>query len=249
MNVLTVEKVSKQYRLHRERRLFGERLRNGGDDAQTFWALRDVSFAIERGESFGVIGHNGAGKSSLLSIIAGTLHPSAGKVTRVGRVGGLLELGSGFHPDLSGLENIRLNASLLGMSRAELERKIDSIVEFSELEQFIDEPLRTYSSGMTGRLGFSVAVHFEPEVMLLDEVLAVGDARFQRKCADEMKRLAEGDATFIFVSHNLAAVSELCGRSIRLDHGRLVDDGPTNDVVERYTATLAEQAQAEKISR
>jgi len=249
MNVLTVENVSKQYRLHRERRLFGERLRGESDESETFWALRDVSFAIKHGESFGVVGHNGAGKSSLLSVIAGTVHPSEGRVIRVGRVGGLLELGSGFHPDLTGLENIRLNASLLGMSRAELEQKLDAIIEFSELEQFINEPLRTYSSGMMGRLGFAVAVHYEPEVMLLDEVLAVGDAHFQQKCADEMKRLAESHVTFIFVSHNLAAVSNLCERSIRLDHGRLVDEGPTIDVVERYQASLLEPAQAKLFSQ
>jgi lipopolysaccharide transport system ATP-binding protein len=198
---------------------------------ETIWALRDVGLQIERGEVVGVIGRNGAGKTTLLKVLSRITDPSAGAVRIEGRVGSLLEVGTGFHPDLTGRENVFLNGAILGMRRAEVARKFDEIVAFSGVERFIDTPVKRYSSGMAVRLAFSVAAHLEPEILLVDEVLAVGDSEFQRKCLGRMRSIGESDRTVLFVSHDLAAVGRLCSRVLVFDAGRLVDDGPPEQVI------------------
>jgi lipopolysaccharide transport system ATP-binding protein len=195
------------------------------DLSETIWALRDVSFEVKKGEVVGIIGRNGAGKSTLLKILASITEPSEGEVQLYGRVGALLEVGTGFHPELTGRENIYLNGAILGMSRAEIRRKFDEIVAFAEVEKFIDTPVKHYSSGMGLRLGFAVAAHLEPEILIVDEVLAVGDAAFQKKCLGKMSEVAGEGRTVLFVSHNTAAVQGLCERGIVLERGRLAFDG------------------------
>jgi lipopolysaccharide transport system ATP-binding protein len=199
------------------------------------WALRDVSFEVASGEVVGIIGRNGAGKSTLLKILSRITEPTRGRVTIAGRVASLLEVGTGFHPELTGRENVYLNGTILGMSKAEIDRKFDEIVEFSGVERFLDTPVKRYSSGMQVRLAFSVAAHLEPEILVVDEVLAVGDAEFQAKCLGKMKSVNEtGHRTVLFVSHNMSAVKRLCQRCVLLDHGRVEDIGQTDDVVRRY---------------
>jgi lipopolysaccharide transport system ATP-binding protein len=198
------------------------------------WALRDVSFDLNKGEVLGLIGRNGAGKSTLLKILSRITEPSSGRALVYGRVGALLEVGTGFHPDLTGRQNVFLNGSLLGMTRRDIAARFDQIVEFAEVAAFIDTPVKWYSTGMQVRLGFAVAAHFEPEIMIVDEVLAVGDAEFQRKCLAKMDDVASGGRTIIFVSHNLNAVQRLCTRCIWLDSGRIVADGSTPDVTRQY---------------
>jgi homopolymeric O-antigen transport system ATP-binding protein len=200
----------------------------------TFWALENVSFEINRGEVVGIIGRNGAGKSTLLKILSRITKPTRGHAEIRGRVGSLLEVGTGFHPELTGRENIYLNAAILGMRRADVERKFDEIVAFAEVEKFIDTPVKRYSSGMYVRLAFAVAAHMETEVLLVDEVLAVGDAQFQKKCLCKMGEVATEGRTIIFVSHNLAAVESLCGRSILFFQGSVELDGDTRTVIEAY---------------
>lgn len=202
--------------------------------AERFMALDDVSLEIEHGETVGLIGPNGAGKSTLLKMVAGIIKPTAGEVEVNGRVGALLELGAGFHPDLTGRENIYLNGSILGLSRAEIRDKMEKIIAFAELERFIDAPVRHYSSGMYVRLGFSVAVHTEPEVLLVDEVLAVGDAAFQRKCMNKIDEVRGAGVTVLFVSHSADLVRQICTRAVWLDEGRCVADGPAESVAARY---------------
>lgn len=199
-----------------------------------FWALRNISFSVAQGESIGIIGHNGAGKSTMLKHLNGIMKPTGGTITVNGKLSALIEIGAGFHPDLSGRENIFLNGTILGMSRAEIRRKFDEIVDFSGLEEFIDTPVKRYSSGMHARLGFSVAVHLEPDILVVDEVLSVGDYVFQKKGLDKMHSILKGGATVLFVSHNLRAVSDLCDRSLLLDHGRVLLDGPTHEVIDCY---------------
>lgn len=199
-----------------------------------FFALKNVSFAVERGESLAVIGSNGAGKSTLLGLVAGVSQPDTGKVKVNGQVAALLELGSGFHPDLTGRENVRLNAALLGLSRKQTAEAFERIVDFSEIREFIDEPLRTYSTGMTMRLAFSVAINRDPEVLLVDEVLAVGDASFQAKCIQKVHEFRRAGKTLLCVSHS-DMIRRLCDRAIWLDHGELVLSGSVNDVLEAYT--------------
>lgn len=201
---------------------------------QIFWALKDVSFKVKQGEVIGLIGRNGAGKSTLLKLFARITQPSAGRAEIRGRVGSLLEVGTGFHPELTGRENVYMSGALLGMRKAEIERKFDEIVAFAEVEQFIDTPVKRYSSGMNVRLAFAVAAHLEPEILLVDEVLAVGDARFQRKCLDKMQDVSQQRRTILFVSHNMQAINRLCHRTLLLDNGQLVDDGPSHQVVSRY---------------
>ena len=205
-------------------------------DAQReeFWALKDVSFTVTRGEVVGIIGHNGAGKSTLLKVLSRITEPSEGRVEICGRVASLLEVGTGFHPELSGRENIYLNGAILGMSRAEIRRKFEEIVDFAEVERFLDTPVKRYSSGMYVRLAFAVAAHLEPEILVVDEVLAVGDAEFQRKCLGKMRDVAGHGRTVLFVSHNMAAIQTLCPTSIWLKSGRLEGCGPTRALVERY---------------
>lgn len=207
----------------------------GRHDSQShIWALRDVSFTVERGQVLGIIGRNGAGKSTLLKVLSRVTDPTEGFGEIHGRVGSLLEVGTGFHPELSGRENIFLNGAILGMRREEIERKFDEIVSFSEVERFIDTPVKRYSSGMYLRLAFAVAAHLEPEILVVDEVLAVGDAEFQRKCLGKMNDVAQEGRTVLFVSHNMSAVLRLTQEAILLDEGRIVMRGPTPEAVDHY---------------
>ena len=207
---------------------------HGNRDGEEVWALKDVSFSVEQGELLGIIGRNGAGKSTLLKILSRITAPTSGVIRGNGRIASLLEVGTGFHPELTGRENIYLNGAILGMSRSETERKFDEIVDFAEVEKFIDTPVKRYSSGMYVRLAFAVAAHLEPEILLVDEVLAVGDADFQKKCLGKMDDVAKGGRTIFFVSHNMAAISRLCNRTILLSHGNMLEDGATEEVVARY---------------
>ncbi len=213
------------------------RARDGESDERTLWALRDVSFEVQPGEVLGVIGRNGAGKSTLLKILTRITEPTSGQADLYGRVGSLLEVGTGFHPELSGRENIYLNGALLGMRSGEIARRFDAIVSFAEVERFLDTPVKHYSSGMYTRLAFAVAAHLEPEILLVDEVLAVGDYEFQKKCLGKMKDVSEGGRTVIFVSHNMGSISNLCSGALWLDQGRVRMQGRTADVVATYIAT------------
>lgn len=201
---------------------------------EEIWALKDINFEVEHGEVVGIIGHNGAGKSTLLKVLSRITEPTTGYADIYGRVGALLEVGTGFHPELTGRENIYLNGAILGMSRAEITRKFDEIVDFAGVEKFIDTPVKHYSSGMGLRLGFSVAAHLEPDILVVDEVLAVGDIQFQQKCLGKMSDVAGEGRTVLFVSHNLAAVRKLCQRVIMLKQGEVAQDGPVDDVVSYY---------------
>ena len=203
------------------------------------WALRDLSFEVAEGQVVGIIGRNGAGKSTLLKILSRITHPTAGNVRVRGRVASLLEVGTGFHEELTGRENVYLNGSILGMKRREIDRHFDAIVEFSGLAQFIDTPIKRFSSGMRLRLGFAVAAHLDPDVLIVDEVLAVGDAGFQKKCISTMADLRSGGRTVLFVSHNMAAVENLCSRGIWIDKGQLRMDGSSNEVIKAYLSTYA----------
>jgi lipopolysaccharide transport system ATP-binding protein len=219
-------------------------LRGGRKGAQTVWALKDVSFEINPGEVVGIIGRNGAGKSTLLKLLSRITEPTIGRAELYGRVGSLLEVGTGFHPELSGRENIYLNGSILGMSRAEIESKFDEIVAFAEVEKFLDTPVKRYSSGMYVRLAFAVAAHLEPEILVVDEVLAVGDHAFQQKCLNKMQDVSAHGRTVLFVSHNMGAISRLCQRCILLDQGRILDIGPTSKVVQTYmTSGLVQRSE------
>jgi lipopolysaccharide transport system ATP-binding protein len=220
-------------------------LRDPSED-ETFWALREVSFAVKSGEALGVIGPNGAGKSTLLKILARITEPTSGRAILNGRVGSLLEVGTGFHPELTGRENIYLSGAILGMKRAEIERKFDEIVAFAETERFLDTPVKRYSSGMYVRLAFAVAAHLEPEILLVDEVLAVGDAAFQKKCLGKMGDVTTQGRTVLFVSHNMVAIQSLCSRAIWLDHGGIVRQGEANQVVTQYLAS-GNQAVSEQV--
>lgn len=222
--------------LHHSARKLWRKYRWGTSfNTEEFWALRDVSFAVQPGEVVGIIGRNGAGKSTLLKILSRITEPTAGKVTIRGRVASLLEVGTGFHPELSGRENIFLNGAILGMSRAEIRKKFDEIVAFSEVEKFIDTPVKRYSSGMYVRLAFAVAAHLDPEILIVDEVLAVGDAQFQKKCLGKMQDVARGHGrTVLFVSHNSSAIRHLCSRALWLSDGKLHAHGPTNQILQAY---------------
>src|SRR5258708_713217 len=217
-----------------------QRLRSAPSEstnASTFWALKDVSFEVERGEVIGVIGRNGAGKSTLLKVLARITSPTTGRVELAGRVGSLLEVGTGFHPELTGRENTYLNGAILGMSHQEIRAKFDEIVAFSEIERFIDTPVKRYSSGMYMRLAFSVAAHLEPEILLVDEVLAVGDSEFQKKCLGKMSDVAKEGRTVLFVSHNMSAIVRLCKRALVFDQGRIITDGEVSDAITHYLST------------
>jgi lipopolysaccharide transport system ATP-binding protein len=217
-----------------------------GPSTEEFWALRDANFSIYAGEAVGIIGENGSGKSTTLKLISRILEPSSGSVSVKGKVSALLELGTGFHPDLTGRENIFLNGSLLGISRREMAKRYDQIVDFAEIDEFIDTPIKHYSSGMVMRLGFAVAINVAPDILLTDEVLAVGDEAFQRKCLDYIAFLRKQGVTIVFVSHALDAVRSLCRRVIWLDHGRVVADGPSGEIVDRYL-TYENERNAERL--
>lgn len=205
-----------------------------GDSVEEFWALKDVSFEVKHGETLGIIGRNGAGKSTLLKILSRITEPTKGRITLNGRVASLLEVGTGFHPELSGRENIFLNGAILGMSRTEIQRKFDEIVAFAEVDNFLDTPVKRYSSGMYVRLAFAVAAHLEPEILVVDEVLAVGDAQFQKKCLGKMENVANEGRTVLFVSHNLTSIRALCNQAILLESGGVSCVGTTDLVLDRY---------------
>ena len=239
MSIIQFENVSKQFVIKRDRRnTFQERMTGLFKPRvlpdEDFWALRDVNFTIARGETVGLIGHNGSGKSTTLKLITQVLEPTHGRIVVDGRISALLELGSGFHHDLSGRENIYLNGSLLGFTRLEMEKKVKSIIQFSELEEFIDMPVKHYSSGMYMRLGFAVAINVDPDILITDEVLAVGDEAFQRKCMDRIYNLKRRGKTILFVSHALAQVRDLCDRALWFDHGTLMLDSEPTEAIDAY---------------
>jgi lipopolysaccharide transport system ATP-binding protein len=213
---------------------------SGSPRTEEFWALRNINFEVRRGEVLGIIGRNGAGKSTLLKILSRITEPTEGRIRIRGRVASLLEVGTGFHPELTGRENIFLNGAVLGMTRAEIKAKFDEIVSFAEVEKFLDTPVKHYSSGMYVRLAFAVAAHLEPEILIIDEVLAVGDAEFQKKCLGKMQDVARGGRTVLFVSHNMGAVKMLCSRSICLVSGRLFSEGNANEVVAEYLRNMSD---------
>jgi len=253
--VISVENLSKQYRLGvissgtfygdvkrwwaRQRGRPDPNLKvteadHGNRDGETIWALRDVNFSVRQGETLGIIGRNGAGKSTLLKILSQVTAPTSGVVRVKGRIASLLEVGTGFHPELTGRENIYLNGAIMGMDKSEVTRKLDEIVDFSEIERFIDTPVKRYSSGMYVRLAFAVAAHLEPEILVVDEVLAVGDVQFQKKCLGKMSAVTGVGRTVLFVSHNMAAIRKLCTRAILLNQGRLTADASANATINQY---------------
>jgi lipopolysaccharide transport system ATP-binding protein len=269
-SMISVESLSKRYLVgHREQRggeasytalrdVIGQELRNfgrkagdllrgrqvvQGDTIEEFWALKDVNFEVREGEVLGIIGRNGAGKSTLLKVLSRITEPTNGRVTLRGRVASLLEVGTGFHPELTGRENIYLNGAILGMTRAEIRKKFDEIVAFAEVERFLDTPVKRYSSGMYVRLAFAVAAHLEPEILIVDEVLAVGDTEFQKKCLGKMGEVSRREGrTVLFVSHNLAAVAELATRAVLLDRGAIAICGPVSETISAYLSQTAKQS-------
>jgi lipopolysaccharide transport system ATP-binding protein len=248
MAAIVLDHVSKKFTLRHDRpHSFQEVFLNGlkhrgSTDSEQFWVLQDVDLEIQPGETVGIIGSNGAGKSTILKLVSRIIEPTLGRVTVNGRVGALLELGAGFHPDLTGEENIYLNGSIMGLSRAQIRQRMEEIVAFAELERFVDVPVKHYSSGMYVRLGFAVAVHTDPQVLLVDEVLAVGDASFQRKCLEKIEQMRDHGVTILLVSHNLGQVQHLCTRLAWLNGGRLEAVGPAAEVIEKYMGTVADQA-------
>jgi ABC-2 type transport system ATP-binding protein len=229
---IDVDGVSKVFRLYREKpSSLKARLLTSRSRAEEFWALRDITFEIQEGESLGLIGHNGSGKTTLLKVIAGILRPTSGAVRQYGRIAALLELGAGFHPELTGRENVYLNASFLGLTRKETDRVYEGIVEFAELQDFMDNQVKFYSSGMLVRLGFAVAVHVDPDILLIDEVLAVGDEAFQARCLERVRRFQREGRTIVLVTHALDTVRQVCDRAVMLDHGRVHAIGSPEEVV------------------
>ncbi len=258
--IIQVENISKQYRIGARQDPYGslrESVMNtlsapfrrlsghASPDYDTIWALKDVSFEVQPGEVVGIIGRNGAGKSTLLKILSRITKPTHGRAILRGRVASLLEVGTGFHPELTGRENIYLNGAILGMHRHEIERKFDEIVDFAEIEKFLDTPVKRYSSGMYVRLAFAVAAHLEPEVLVIDEVLAVGDAEFQKKCLGKMGQVAQGGRTVLFVSHNMGAIRGLCSTGLLVDKGQLLMQGPVGQVIHQYLIERAGASSAE----
>jgi lipopolysaccharide transport system ATP-binding protein len=256
MAVITVENISKQYIIDHQKRKRPRSLRDmfGSTDfrqvlgsqkkqenvtKEEFWALRDVSFSIEQGDRVGMVGHNGAGKSTMLKILSKIIEPTSGRARIRGRVASLLEVGTGFHPELTGRENIYLNGSLLGMSRSEIKKQFDEIVAFAGVEKFLDTPVKRYSSGMYVRLGFAISAHLDPDILIVDEVLAVGDAEFQKKSLGKMRDNSASGRTIIFVSHNLTAVQALCNKTLYFEKGRLIEQGETNQVIASYLSRVS----------
>jgi len=235
---LRFDHVSKRYRIRQEDATHHSgwlnKMRSRLGPGKDFWALRDVNFEVTRGETLGIIGHNGSGKSTILKLLANITTPTKGEITVCGRIAALLEVASGFHPELTGRENIFLHGSIIGMRRREIHAKLNRIIDFAEIRPFIDLPVKRYSSGMFVRLGFSIAAHLEPEILLLDEVLAVGDMTFQRKCVDRILELSRSGMTIIFISHDLAAVERLCERAILLERGQVAGEGPVSALTAQY---------------
>ncbi len=252
--MLEMESVSKKFRKGQlydslrdlipalTRSLFTRRGR-AGLGQQEFWALDDVSFQVHRGEALGIIGPNGSGKSTILKILTGIMNPTSGKKSVNGSLSALIEVGAGFHPDLTGRENIFLNGTILGMSRREIRGKLEEIIEFSGLSEFIDTPVKRYSSGMYARLGFSIACHVNPDILVVDEVLSVGDWAFQNRSMEKMQSVVKGGATVIFVSHNLKAVTSICDQALFLENGKVQTIGPAHEVADRYIRRVARQAE------
>jgi lipopolysaccharide transport system ATP-binding protein len=240
---ITVDGVSKRFRMFRDRSTSLKSVLTRGRKRlppEDFWALTDVSFEVPRGSTFGLIGRNGSGKSTLLKCISRILQPDAGTITVEGRVASLLEVGSGFHPELTGRENIYLNGAILGMSKKEIASRYDQIVHFSGIKGFIDQPVKNYSSGMYVRLGFSVAIHVDPDVLIVDEVLAVGDAAFQTKSRQKFAEFQSADRTIVLVSHSMSAVKEFCDQAVWLDGGKIKAVGPAAEVADAYLAHVEE---------
>lgn len=253
--ILEIQHVSKRYTIRHQaadylslREKFSSLVKLGGGTTEDFLALKDVSFTVNTGESIGIIGANGAGKSTLLKVLSRITPPTKGKIISRGRIASLLEVGTGFHPELTGRENIFFNGSLLGMKRKEIETKFDEIVDFAGTQKFLDTPLKHYSSGMQLRLAFAVAAFLEPEILIIDEVLAVGDAEFQKKCMGKMEDVSKSGRTILFVSHNLSAVSQLCQRSLLLKSGTLLMQDETNKVIDQYIAQSRDNSFPETVS-
>ena len=239
-NAVTVDHLSKKFRLYHERNqsIKSAIMRGRTSVHEDFWALKDVSFEVPEGSTFGLIGSNGSGKSTLLKCLAKIYYPEKGSIGYKGKVAALLEVGSGFHPELSGRENIFLNGSILGMKKAEITKKFDEIVDFSGVEQFIDQPVKNYSSGMYVRLGFSVAINVDPDVLVVDEVLSVGDAEFQEKCAQKFVDFKKAGKTVILVSHAMGAVRSMCDHAAWLSHGELISIGEAKPTIDKYLSSL-----------
>jgi lipopolysaccharide transport system ATP-binding protein len=238
---IVVDSVSKRFRMFRDRTTnLKEKItqRSRASRSEDFWALRDVSLEIPRGGTYGLIGHNGSGKSTLLKLVAGIHRPTSGTITANGRVSAMLELGAGFHPELSGRDNVFLNGSILGLTRRQITAAMDEIINFSGIGDFIDVPVKVYSSGMYVRLGFSIAANLDPELLIIDEIIAVGDEEFQRRCFDRLYELRRKGTTIVFVSHSLALIQTLCDRVAWLEHGRLRAEGPAFEVVDQYVAQV-----------
>lgn len=251
MIAVSVDKVSKRFLLaHNRARNLADAARGmfRRSHREEFWALRDVSFEVEQGEALGIIGHNGAGKSTILKLLTRIMEPTTGRIRTRGRVSALIEVGAGFHPEMTGRENIYLNGSILGMTRSEIASRFDEIVVFAELDKFIDTPVKRYSSGMYARLGFAVAAHVQPDILIVDEVLSVGDAAFQEKCSQRMQQLRDASRTVIFVSHNMGAVASLCDRVILLEHGKVALTASPQAAVKAYreSVLLAERGSSAK---
>lgn len=256
MSVITAENISKKYIIDHKRgggtfrdmiaetaeRWFSKGPRTSEfKDKEEFWALKNVDFTIDQGDRVGIVGHNGAGKSTLLKILSRITEPTTGEINIRGRVASLLEVGTGFHPELSGRENIYLNGAILGMSKAEIRKSFDAIVDFAGIEKFLDTPVKRYSSGMYVRLGFAIAAHLEPEILIVDEVLAVGDAEFQKKSLGKMRDVSESGRTIIFVSHNLTAVQALCNKAFYFEKGQLLEQGDTTQIVSTYLSRVSKK--------
>ena len=239
-SAVIVDRVSKKFRMYKERNqsLKAAIMRGKKSIAEDFWAVQDVSFEVPRGATFGLIGRNGSGKSTLLKCLARILHPDRGSITMNGKAASLLEVGSGFHPELSGRENVFLNGSILGLSKKEVASRFDEIVEFSGVGKFIDQPVKNYSSGMYVRLGFSVAIHVQPDILVVDEVLAVGDGAFKKKSQNKFVEFTKSGRTVILVTHSLAQVREMCNQVAWLDQGRLAAVGGADEVTQKYQAHL-----------
>ncbi|NIJ53347.1 ABC transporter ATP-binding protein [Dyadobacter arcticus] len=256
MPVIVAEDISKRYIIDHQRKngpsslrdivtdqmdkwFSGKKDNSGFAEKEEFWALRDVNFSIDQGDRIGIVGHNGAGKSTLLKILSRITEPTTGQIKIEGRIASLLEVGTGFHPELTGRENIFLNGAILGMSKNEIKQSFDAIVDFAGVEKFLDTPVKRYSSGMYVRLGFAIAAHLNPEILIVDEVLAVGDTEFQKKCLGKMRDVSESGRTLIFVSHNLTAIQALCNKSFYFEKGRLIEQGETTHIVTTYLSKVS----------
>lgn len=241
--VITVDHVSKDFKVYfdkgyslKEKLLFWRRNRH-----ETRNVLNDISFTVKKGESIGLIGRNGCGKSTMLKMLTRIYYPNKGKIKVDGRVSSLIELGAGFHPDMTGRENIYINASIFGLTRKEIDKRVESIIDFSEIRDFIDNPVRTYSSGMYMRLAFSVAISVDADILLIDEILAVGDANFQAKCFNKLQELKDKGITIVLVSHSMKSITDFCGRCIWIEKGKIMGDGPTNQINEKYLKYMLDE--------